>query len=378
MQIDFHHTVTYVTARLAGFEHAQAEIVAYAAQYVDDSTSSGFLRFENGMRYQRSATAHPMLDGENLLNDDNALSWLPFHFLPGADTLATDYNEKLVCRPDSSVARAMMASAIRDKERPHGLHRLGIAAHVFVDTFAHQGFVGQWHDLNTASAIRDVSGDALGAVPVPPVGHGLVDTYPDQPYLRWSYVNSKGEKVIRDNPTDFAKAADRLCQEFQRYQLGNPEAVVPGLGAHKESLTTMFLKITDADENVRHKEWLAALASDHFGFGSVNLRYDGKGVGSWKHQALGDRYIGWHQAARNTVVAQNTGSLSAFQRIGTSVVALAHKAEALADRVGIEPPTYRYSPEFLTSNYKRFHDAVRDQRHAVFTQIFPSFGICAA
>ena len=31
MQIDFHHAVTYVLARLAGFDHADAEIVAYSA-----------------------------------------------------------------------------------------------------------------------------------------------------------------------------------------------------------------------------------------------------------------------------------------------------------------------------------------------------------
>lgn len=378
MQIDFHHTVTYVTARFAGFDHASAEIVAYAAQYVDDSTTSGFLRFDNGMRYQRNATAHPMLDGKNLLNDDNALSWLPFHFLPGADPLAVDYHGKLVCRPDSPVARAMMASAISAKDRPHGLHRLGIAAHVFVDTFAHQGFVGQMHDLNTASAIQNAAGADLGAFPVPPIGHGLVDTYPDQPYLRWSYDDSKGQKVIRDNPADFTEAADRLCQEFQRYLAGDPDAVVPGLGEHKGKLTAMFLKAVDRDGEVRHKAWQAALASDQFGFGPVNLPYDGKGVGSWKHEALGDQYLHWQQAALDAAAALGIGNLSVFQRVGTALTTLVHKAEALAEHAGVEPPTYLYSPAFLTSNYKRFHDAARDQRHAVFTEIFPSFGICAA
>jgi len=33
MQIDFHHGVTYVVARLAGFEHKAASIIAYCAQY---------------------------------------------------------------------------------------------------------------------------------------------------------------------------------------------------------------------------------------------------------------------------------------------------------------------------------------------------------
>ena len=82
MQIDFHHAATYAIARIAGFEPQDAEVVAHASQYVDDSTTSGFIHFENGMRFRRDATAHPMLDAGNLDNDVAALSWLPFHFLP--------------------------------------------------------------------------------------------------------------------------------------------------------------------------------------------------------------------------------------------------------------------------------------------------------
>ncbi len=34
MQIDFHHGLTYVVARLAGgFDHPQASIIAHCAQY---------------------------------------------------------------------------------------------------------------------------------------------------------------------------------------------------------------------------------------------------------------------------------------------------------------------------------------------------------
>jgi len=37
MQIDFHHAVTYVVARCAGFPHDDAAVIAYAAQDVDDA-----------------------------------------------------------------------------------------------------------------------------------------------------------------------------------------------------------------------------------------------------------------------------------------------------------------------------------------------------
>jgi hypothetical protein len=39
MQIDFHPAVIYVVARLAGFDHRQADVTAYCSQYVDDATN---------------------------------------------------------------------------------------------------------------------------------------------------------------------------------------------------------------------------------------------------------------------------------------------------------------------------------------------------
>ena len=58
MQIDFHHAVTYILARWAGFDHEDAATVAYAAQYVDDAVNEGWLEFETGQRYYRIASAH--------------------------------------------------------------------------------------------------------------------------------------------------------------------------------------------------------------------------------------------------------------------------------------------------------------------------------
>ncbi len=49
MQIDGHHTATYVAARLAGMTDAQAQVVAYAAQYVDDATNEGVIECTHGV-----------------------------------------------------------------------------------------------------------------------------------------------------------------------------------------------------------------------------------------------------------------------------------------------------------------------------------------
>ena len=83
MQIDGHHTLTYIVARLAGFNHNQASNIAYSAQYVDDATNSGTIHFKNGAMYTRISSAHKMLDYRNTDELANHQVWIPFHFLPG-------------------------------------------------------------------------------------------------------------------------------------------------------------------------------------------------------------------------------------------------------------------------------------------------------
>jgi hypothetical protein len=388
MQIDFHFGATYAIARLAGFDDAPAQVVAYAAQYVDDSTTTGFIRFDNGMRFYRQATAHPPLDLKNANNDVGAQSWLPFHFLPGNDGLDTlaptgdDYRHRLVCRPDSFVARAMMRDVIEAKAKSpdHSLHRLGIAAHVFVDTFAHRGFIGERTSFNEVGRIQTAAGKALKKMPVPPIGHGQVSTYPDRPFLHWRYDNSAGSTVERDNPKDFLVAADRLCQEFRRYRLGDPDAPVAGLDdVARDRMATLFNGATDEDGDARLAQWLQALAADHFGFGPSAPSYIGKGKGSWKHIALGEFYLSWLQNAQRNMDAIPLEKRSLLQRIGAKLLdAGVEHTEALADHFNIESVTYPFNAEFLSSNYKRFHDAAEEQRFAVFKKILPRFGIFEA
>ena len=140
MNIDFHYGVVYLVARIAGMTPVDAETVAHAGQYVDDSTTTGVLAFEGGETFERLPTAHKMLDDRNFdPKKDNAV-WAPFHFLPG--NRGDELDDRVVCRPDSPVARRMVAAALATKSTDIGLHRLGIALHVYVDTWAHQGFCG--------------------------------------------------------------------------------------------------------------------------------------------------------------------------------------------------------------------------------------------
>ncbi|MDD5299332.1 MAG: hypothetical protein PHD65_02440 [Gallionella sp.] len=359
MQIDFHHAVTYVVARMAGFTHANANIVAYSAQYVDDSITDGFIEFGNGMRYRRFATAHPTKDIQNVTNNnENAQSWQPFHFLPGnagqaadADTTGISYEDRLICLPDSPVAKAMMASVIATRNAPWGLHRLGLASHVFADTFAHQEFVGLNHSLNDVNDdIQTFSGEPLKRLPLPPVGHAKVDTYPDRPYLAWTYTKGNGKSVKRDNTEIFTTAATRMFEEFKRFQAGEATAVVPQIPEpDQKALAEMFSSLVTDKEKDRHDKWLEAIEAGHFSFGKAPLKYDGSGTDSWKSCALGQSYI---EGLANRIKE------ATHDEVGISV-------NIKADNAGV----------FLESDYKRFHDAVRMHRHQMLTEVFPSFGL---
>jgi len=165
MHIDFHHAATYVIARNAGFNHDEADLISYAAQYVDDAVVEGNVCFTNNdAMYQRIASAHTTIDAANIDNQKNRMTWLPFHFLPGNDGLPAGQNppgtfvEKLVCTPDSPIARDMIASCAATINEPSGIYRLGITMHVYADTFAHQGFAGLLNDTNKVTDVA-VSGD---------------------------------------------------------------------------------------------------------------------------------------------------------------------------------------------------------------------------
>lgn len=354
MQIDFHHGVTYVVARLAGFTDDEAGTIAYAAQYVDDATNSGVITFDSGAMYERISSAHKMLDYRNFEELANHRVWIPFHFLPGnggrpaGEDPDGTFIDKLRCVPDSPVARDMVRASFAARRAPWALHRLGVTMHVYADTWAHQGFAGVNHALNDASHIVGADGAPdLGLVDrlvgyfvgeALPLGHGAVLGHPDRPYLVWGYTNGLGEQVQRDNPTDFLAAAEAMHRELRRFCTGDPDAAQPGLPAHDRALIAHLLRtLTDPDGDVRHAAWLDAIARGAFSFGPARPTYIPKGEGSWKHLALG------------TTAAHDDGDES-----------------------------FPYAPEFLRSDWKLFHDALQEHRFVVLHHILPRYGVCAA
>jgi hypothetical protein len=358
MQIDFHHAVTYIVARWAGFEHADAEVVAYAAQYVDDATYAGCVTFAQGQMYSRTASAHAIKDDKNLNPIEDAKTWVPFHFLPGnagksaGEDAGLSFKDQIVCLADSPVAKDMLAECILRKDAPWGLHRLGITLHVYADTWAHQGFAGIIDDINTvkwvdaedvSDILENIGSKCLGLAPL---GHACVFTYPDMPFLRWKYTDHAGIRHARDNSGLFVEAADAMIRAMRRYRAGDPGIEAVGLSQEQRGqLLDNFSSIRDKDGDARHKVWQDLLRRGVFpGISSVDLPYQAQGAGSWKTLALG-----------------RMDSLSQLEEDAGIVLGPPH-----------------YTPAFLESNWKRFHDALQFHRLHVLNVLLPAYGICAA
>jgi hypothetical protein len=357
MQIDGHHTLTYIAARLAGYGRRQASVIAYSAQYVDDATNSGLVTFKNGALYQRISSAHKMLDYRNSDELANHMVWVPFHFLPGNGGKPAGENphgtfiRKLVCYPDSHVARDMLRACAVDIGRPHALHRLGISMHVYADTWAHQGFAGVNHKINEVSELKSnnktldrnffhkIANFFLSESF--PLGHGAALSHPDRPSLIWEYRNGLGEKVVRNNPEIFMDAVNKMCCAMQCFRQSDTTMNLeqqPGLpDKDARKLFSLIKSIKGETGEERHQKWLDEIDKGSFSFGAEAIGYIPKGANSWKHKSIGQ------------LAASDTGR-----------------------------EEFTYKKAFLKSDWKLFHDALQAHRLDVLHNVLPQYGICAA
>jgi hypothetical protein len=354
MNIDFHYGVVYIASRIGGMAAGDALTVAHACQYVDDATTAGILRFEGGETFERFATAHKMFDYANTENDQNRLVWAPFHFLPAGegDTL----QEKAVCRPDSVVAREMVRRAIRQRGAETALHRLGVTLHTYVDTWAHQGFSGiespanrvhllesqdctrkGWFarlKLATQHLIEHVEEDVLTIAL--PVGHGAALHYPDQPWAKWHYIDGRNAFVERHNLPEFVQAAEMACRAVRAYVAEREDfETQPGLPPNvKEALTELLDTNRNLDDNQRLKTICDVVSRGGIpGLQESIPQYVAKGPGSWKCNATGLQFD---------------------------------------DDTGDKP---QWTDAFEKSDYRLFHDAVKEHRFVTTQEILPAHGV---
>lgn len=292
MKVDMHYYGTYSLARAAGIKSDAAQIIAYASQYVDNSTARDIDNHKDGGKLIAVPTAHHATDIRNLSRNDQRYIWIPFHFFPG--NIGNSFTEKLVCRKNSPLAREMVKHNLKQKNKSYILELVGITSHVYADTFAHYGFSGVSSRRNrvVSDSIKisrvtagmekvlnshlidffDKYGDQGGLLKnirsiisfgaelaTGALGHGGVSTFPDLPYLKWSFdyeypemTNNKESK--RNNQKTFLEYSKNIHAVYKRFVKANPQYADSDSAVKfkdiKPKLIEIFANVANIEERI--------------------------------------------------------------------------------------------------------------------------------
>ncbi len=312
MQKDMHYDGVYCLARAAGLNEEAAGVIAWSSQYVDNCPADS-VEFEDAGAVYGVATAHHPIHYNNTIfgKENQRQVWVPFHFLPGNE--GGGFTERLKCRMNSPIAQEMRdetleaAARAHDDEDDYSIHRVGVAAHVYADTFSHYGFSGVssrgnyivhqsidlrparqetksglWGVIDSFMERADVFVENIKATSAEmfsgALGHGAAATCPDMPYLVWSFEYEHPERYAsgeRNNTQTFLEACRELHAMFSR--LGElREDVQDSAPVSFENFDGAIRDIfaNEGDEQERAKQWQEAARSGILtGYGFEIPRY---------------------------------------------------------------------------------------------------------
>jgi len=209
MDIEFHHHWTLLTAARAGFKPDEARTIAYASQYTDSNTKLHTI--DEGKPSQYSNYISQTIDITHPKKELYRI-YLLFHFMPG-NPLAESARRKdgslnwLNTTPDSENARWAMTRALELGD----LFRIGIAAHVYADSWAHQNFTGYYSSFNAMKG-------TLAVINPFHIGHAEAGKHPDLMTLRWTDERLARANEQVDNTQRFLEAARCLFSLFARHR----------------------------------------------------------------------------------------------------------------------------------------------------------------
>jgi len=161
---------------------------------------------------------------------------------------------------------------------------VGVAMHVYADTFSHQGFVGYhtpWNKVLQNSIKYELKSKTIkkyierklglfeakltGTVAENvELGHAAVATLPDRPYLKWSYKREKDKvKIERNNQKDFHKAAELIHAFLIRFAQETGQTGDPTPWEELSAEVLKLIKIEGTKEH-RSEKWRDAIGSSKF------------------------------------------------------------------------------------------------------------------
>lgn len=271
MDVEFHYYVTYLIAARAGFSPKDALTIAHASQYVDDNdvvieVDKG--KPETRFRNYVSQTVNILKPGDQLMR-----IYPLFHFIPG-EPMAESARRKdgrmhwLNTTPNSPNANAIIDAAIASGS----LYRIGIAAHSYVDTWAHQNFVGHYEDFNA------IQGKGYS----PNVGHADAGHSPDWPSLQWEDPRLKVPEI--DNRVRFLDAAEHLLAKLAPLGEGSDADLPARQASLRQDLKFIFgsVDMDNSDKSIRIQRYKALARLEQYG-GTALPEYDEE---LWLNQAV--------------------------------------------------------------------------------------------
>lgn len=203
MDFEFHYYITGIIAHEAGFSEEEVSTIAFASQFVDDNTVVYHIKDKNTDNIYSNYISQTI----DILNPRETLMriYSVFHFVPG-DPMAVSARRKdgkmhlLNTIPDSKLSQNILNSAFHSPVEKR-LYRIGIASHVYADTWAHQNFIGFNDSFN---------GFSLN--PIPNIGHSDAILDPDRVNRIWNDERLLKSEV--DNNDRFISAAEMLFYKF--------------------------------------------------------------------------------------------------------------------------------------------------------------------
>lgn len=214
MNREFHYWITGLIAEQAGFPAADCRTIAYSSQYTDDNNREVQV-FDSEFDPLPSYVSHVSQTEDITAPKKEIMKIYPlFHFLPGDKSAASprldNKTHPLLTTPGSSYANSIMDFTLQNaisrylaKDKTC-LYRIGIAAHCFVDTWAHQNFIGWYDEIN-----------GLPGVGFPNIGH--FDAKHDPDLVNHTWQDKRLKDIDIDNNERFITAAQMLYEKLRGF-----------------------------------------------------------------------------------------------------------------------------------------------------------------
>ncbi|WP_368294497.1 DUF6765 family protein [Dehalobacter sp. TBBPA1] len=289
MKRDIHYYALLAFCRSCGFNKESSRKIAYASQYVDDARINLMTiqnpapevsvdRSDNRAVFLNMATCHSYFKIKTFNYEAMINNTCAFHFVPGCK--GENFTKKLRCKEESPVALVLLNEALDD----NNLIKFGIVLHAYADTFSHQGFSGMLskvNDINHCGARNEVylgipdlilylfkqlcgeKYDEMFDRIIPAYGHGQALTFPDLPYLVWSYRYDSSDTfegrytvVEIDNKERYQRALAKIKGYLEIYLKKHPEFRDSNYQFDNTPKLMSQLINKDSDRN-REESWIA-------------------------------------------------------------------------------------------------------------------------